>query len=111
MVTVLIAVRPEQAEINAVAASRALNYPPEKLEIIVARGKQPSAQRNAGMKAARGELIYFLDDDSVPHRENLARGVSHFEDRTVKMLGGPNLCPASAPQSIPGAPCPRAHSR
>src|SRR5437588_3281188 len=97
MVTVLIAARPEQAKINAVAASRALNYPPEKLEIIVARGKQPSAQRNAGMKAARGELIYFLDDDSVPHRENLTRGVSHFEDRTVKMLGGPNLCPASAP--------------
>ncbi len=64
-VTVLIAARPEQAEIKAVIASRALDYPADKLQIIVARGKQPSIQRNAGIKAARGELIYFLDDDSV----------------------------------------------
>ena len=65
-VTVLIAARPGQAEIKAVAASRALDYPADKLEIIVARGKQPSAQRNAALKAARGDLIYFLDDDSAP---------------------------------------------
>jgi hypothetical protein len=40
-----------------VAASRTLDYPADKLDIIVARGKQPSAQRNAALKAARGDLI------------------------------------------------------
>ena len=59
-VTVLIAARPGQAEIKAVQASRLLEYPADRLEIIVARGKQPSVQRNAGIKAARGELIYFF---------------------------------------------------
>jgi cellulose synthase/poly-beta-1,6-N-acetylglucosamine synthase-like glycosyltransferase len=96
-VTVLIAARPEQAEIEAVKASRALDYPADKLDIIVARGKQPSVQRNTGMKAARGELIYFLDDDSVPRPENLRRAVSHFQNPDVKMVGGPNLCPPEAP--------------
>jgi len=96
-VTVLIAARPEQAEIKAVTASRALDYPPDKLEILVARGKQPSVQRNAALKAARGELIYFLDDDSVPLRDNLRRAVLHFERPEVKMVGGPNLCPPEAP--------------
>jgi len=96
-VTVLIAARPEQAEIAAVIASRALDYPADKLEILVARGKQPSVQRNAGMKAARNELIYFLDDDSVPQPENLRRAVSHFRNPDVKMVGGPNLCPPDAP--------------
>jgi cellulose synthase/poly-beta-1,6-N-acetylglucosamine synthase-like glycosyltransferase len=97
-VTVLIAARPGQAEVKAVAASRVLDYPPDKLEIIVARGKQPSAQRNAGMKAAHGELIYFLDDDSVPRPDNLKRVVPHFKRPEVKMAGGPNTCPEDAPE-------------
>ena len=96
-VTVLIAARPDQAEIKAVAASRALDYPADKLEIIVARGKQPSAQRNAALKAARGDLIYFLDDDSAPEPGNLRRAVAHFSDPKVQMVGGPNLCPREAP--------------
>lgn len=96
-VTILIAARPEQAEIKAVAAARALDYPAEKLEIIVARGKQPSAQRNVAMKAARHELLYFLDDDSLPAPDNLRRGVVHFADPNVKMVGGPNVCPREAP--------------
>ncbi len=96
-VTVLIAARPGQAEIKAVAAGRLLDYPREKLEIIVARGKQPSVQRNAAMQEARGDLIYFLDDDSTPPPGNLRRAVKAFADPQVKMLGGPNLCPPDAP--------------
>ncbi len=96
-ISVLIAARPGQAEVKAVAASRQLDYPPEKLEILVARGKQPSVQRNAGIRAATGELLYFLDDDSVPEPENLRRAIPRFGSSDVKMLGGPNLCPADAP--------------
>ena len=93
----LIAARPGQAEIKAVAASGALDYPADKLEIIVARGQQPSAQRNAALKAAQNDLIYFLDDDSVPEHGNLRRAVAQFKDPKVQMVGGPNLCPPDAP--------------
>jgi succinoglycan biosynthesis protein ExoA len=96
-VTVLIAARPDQAEIKAVTAAKLLDYPKEKLEIVVARGKQPSVQRNAALRAAHGDLIYFLDDDSVPPPGNLRRAVGAFSDPQVKMVGGPNLCPADAP--------------
>lgn len=96
-VTVLIAARPGQAEIKAVAASGALDYPADRLKVIVARGTQPSAQRNAALKAARGDLIYFLDDDSVPEPGNLRRAVAHFKDPKVQMVGGPSLCPREAP--------------
>lgn len=93
----LIAARPGQAVVKAVPAARALDYPAAKLEIILARGKQPSAQRNAAMKAARGELLYFLDDDSVAQPENLRRAVTHFSRPEVVIVGGPNLCPPDAP--------------
>ena len=74
-VTVLIAARLGQVEVKAIAASRALDYPAGKVAIILARGRQPSVQRNAGLKAARGELIYFLDDDSMPEAGSLRRAV------------------------------------
>ncbi len=96
-VTVIIPARPDEAEVTAVTAARALDYPADKLEIVLARGKQPSVQRNTALRAARGELIYFLDDDALPVTGNLRRAVEIFRDVKVQMLGGPNLCPKDAP--------------
>jgi len=97
-VTVLIPTRPGLADIKAVTAARRLDYPEDKLEILVARGKQPSVQRNAALRAACGELVYFLDDDSVPEPGNLRRAITHFSDPKVKIVGGPNVCPPEAPE-------------
>lgn len=96
-VTVIIPARPDEAEVPAVTAARALDYPADKLEIILARGKQPSVQRNTALRAAHGELIYFLDDDALPVTGNLRRAVEVFRDTKVQMLGGPNLCPKDGP--------------
>lgn len=96
-VTVIIPTRPGQASVAALEAALRLDYPRDLLDIIVARGRQPSAQRNAALKAARGDLIYFLDDDSVSPPDNLKKSLSHFADPTVQMVGGPNLCPPQAP--------------
>jgi cellulose synthase/poly-beta-1,6-N-acetylglucosamine synthase-like glycosyltransferase len=96
-VSIIIPTRPGQADIPAVTAARALDYPKDQLEIIVARGKQPAVQRNAAIKSARGEWIYFLDDDSRAQPDNLRRAPTHFKDPQVKMIGGPNLCPPDAP--------------
>lgn len=97
LVTIVIPTRPGQTDIPAVTAARALDYPCAQLEIIVARGKQPAVQRNAALKAATGELIYFLDDDSRPEPGSLRQAVAHFKNPEVKMVGGPNLCPPDAP--------------
>ena len=96
-VTVIVPTRPAQSEIAAVDAARALDYPQDKLEIIVARGKQPAVQRNKALAAASGELIYFLDDDSKPTADNLHRAAKHFANPAIAMVGGPNLCPDDAP--------------
>jgi glycosyltransferase involved in cell wall biosynthesis len=96
-ITVVIAARPGQTQVLAVESSRQLDYPTDKLEIILARGTQPAAQRNAAVKEAAGEWIYFLDDDSTPHRDNLRRMLCHLSNPKVEMIGGPNLCPPEAP--------------
>jgi len=96
-VTVIIPSRPDLADVQAVTAARGLDYPADKLEIILARGKQPSVQRNTALRSAKGDLIYFLDDDSLAPPENLRRAVEHFRDPKVQIIGGPNLCPVDAP--------------
>src|ERR1700743_2862343 len=101
LVSVIIPVHPAKTEARSAAASRLLDYPREKLEIIVVRSTDlatfPSMKRNAAIRAAKGELIYFLDDDSVPLPGNLRRAVAHFADPKVQMVGGPNICPSDAP--------------
>lgn len=97
-VSIIIPTKPGQTEIAAVNAARELDYPHDRLEVIVARGKQPAVQRNTALRAARGELIYFLDDDSRPLPRNLRRAVECFQQARVKMLGGPNVCPPEAPR-------------
>lgn len=101
MVSVIIPVHPAKLEARSAAASRLLDYPKDKLEIIVVRSTDlstfPSMKRNAAIRAAKGELIYFLDDDSVPLPGNLRRAVEYFKDPKVQMVGGPNVCPSDAP--------------
>jgi len=96
-VTVIIPARPNEPDVKAATAARQLDYPADKLEIMLARGQQPSVQRNTALRSARGELIYFLDDDSLALPGNLRRAVKHFRNPRVQMVGGPNLCPPDAP--------------
>jgi hypothetical protein len=97
-ITVIVPTRPGQTEIPAVTAALALVYPKERLEILVARGRQPAVQRNVALRAARGELVYFLDDDTLPDAANVEQALVAFRDPAVAIVGGPNLCPPSAPQ-------------
>jgi hypothetical protein len=101
LVSVLIPVHPHKTEVKSAAAARQFDYPSEKLEIMVVRTTDlsigPGIKRNAGLKAIHCELVYFLDDDSVAPSDNVNRAIKHFSDPTVKMVGGPSVCPPDAP--------------
>jgi cellulose synthase/poly-beta-1,6-N-acetylglucosamine synthase-like glycosyltransferase len=96
-VTIVVPARPDEREVAALSAIRALDYPKDRLQVLLARGRQPSVQRNLALRQAAGELIYFLDDDSRPEPDALRRAVAHFRRPEVVMVGGPNLCPDDAP--------------
>jgi glycosyltransferase involved in cell wall biosynthesis len=102
LVSVLIPVHPYKTEVKSAAAARQFDYPHEKMEIVVVRTTDlsigPGVKRNAGLKAVHGDLVYFLDDDSVAPPNNIRRALRHFADPVVKMVGGPNLCPPDAPR-------------
>lgn len=63
----------------------------KNIEVILAKGRQPSRQRNTAAKAAKGDILVFLDDDSCPDADFFERLAYHFKDPEVVGVGGPNL--------------------
>jgi cellulose synthase/poly-beta-1,6-N-acetylglucosamine synthase-like glycosyltransferase len=60
------------------------------LEVLVARGTAPSRQRNEAVRQSSGEVIVFLDDDSLVSPGLLGEYLRIFErDPRVAAAGGP----------------------
>ena len=65
-----------------------------RYEILLAEGSAPSQQRNLAARAASGEILYFLDDDSMINPENLALCSDGMNNPAVAVVGGPSITPA-----------------
>ncbi|MEJ2153696.1 MAG: mycofactocin biosynthesis glycosyltransferase MftF [Desulfobacteraceae bacterium] len=112
-VSVIVPVRNRPKEITAcLAALTALNYPREKLEIIVVddasddgtpdaivrfpqvrllpmqQHRQASYCRNRAAEMAQGEILAFTDSDCLADAGWLKELVPAFRDRTLGALGG-----------------------
>jgi len=113
-ISIIIPAKNEEKLIRSCITSlHALDYPKEKLEIIVVDGLSTdqtdivarelgatvisnvkqivSPGRNIGFENAKGELIAFTDADCIVDKNWLASSVKYFEqDETVACVGGPN---------------------
>ena len=93
-VSIIIPRKPGGA-VRALSGIARADYPAGLFEVLVAYGSMPSAQRNLAARAAAGEILYFLDDDSQVAPDFLRRAVGHFQDPRVAAVGGPSLTPGS----------------
>lgn len=81
--------------VAALDAIRSLSAEADSYELLIAEGSAPSRQRNLAASAARGELLCFLDDDSLVNPENLRLCAEIMNDENVAVVGGPSVTPAS----------------
>ncbi|WP_240732170.1 glycosyltransferase family 2 protein [Geobacter sp. FeAm09] len=93
-ISIIIPVKPGFS-VTAAQRLAAVEYPRDRYEIIVAEGYSPSRQRNRAAAQARGEIVCFLDDDSLTAPDFLTTVAKHYENPQVTAVGGPSLTPAS----------------
>jgi len=72
-----------------------VDYPKEKIEIILAIGKNPSFQRNRCAEIAKGDILYFFDEDTRIERHVFKEAVNIFsKEPDISVAGGPDLTPS-----------------
>jgi cellulose synthase/poly-beta-1,6-N-acetylglucosamine synthase-like glycosyltransferase len=94
VVSIVIPVKPGLKP-QALKRIARLNWQSDRFELLIAEGNNPGKQRNQAVQQAQGEIIYFLDDDSLVVSDALQRLERHFKDPQVIAVGGPSLTPTS----------------
>ncbi len=63
--------------------------------LLLGRKLGPAAARNLGWRSANADVIAFTDDDCIPERDWLARGLAHFAVPAVAGVSGRIIVPRS----------------
>ncbi len=117
-ISIIIPVRNDASLLkNCLESILNLDYPKDKIEIIVADGmstdntvdtakqhgarvvlnekKTVSPGRNVAFKLAEGEIVAFTDADCIVDKGWIRNSLKYFEDDEVACVGGPNLTPSN----------------
>lgn len=78
---------------RAINAIREFNIEIDNYEVLLAEGCAPSQQRNLAAREAVGDILYFLDDDSIINPGNLSLISSAMNVSDVAVTGGPSITP------------------
>lgn len=93
-ISVVLPRRSQDSAEQAIQAILQCDYPQEQLEILEEIGENPSQQRNRAAMKAKGEILYFLDNDSIATPGLFAQVAQHYQERDdLAGVGGPNLTP------------------
>ena len=91
-VTVIIPHRVGENIENTLAGIYMSDYDKNTIEIFQAEGTHPAVQRNECIKQASGDIVYFIDNDSMINPNNIKKAVEIFEtNENVAIVGGPAI--------------------
>ncbi len=82
-ISVIIPVKPGKEIKSIIGALRQVVYPQKSVEVFVCYGTNPSRQRNEMVKKARGEILYFLDNDSEIEKRAFKRIIAVFSGKMI----------------------------
>jgi len=93
-ISFIIPVKPD-GYVKAIESIKSLAGKDFTWELLIASGSQPSRQRNIAAVKASGEILYFLDDDSMVCNSSIEACLEAMRDSMVTVIGGPSLTPSA----------------
>ncbi|MFH1444873.1 MAG: glycosyltransferase [Nanoarchaeota archaeon] len=96
-ITAIIPSLPDKDPEQALETLKKTDYPLDKIEVMITKGKNPSRQRNQAIDRATGNIIFFFDDDSEIPKDYFKKALEHYEDETIDAIGGPAETSRTAP--------------
>jgi len=94
LISVVVPVAPGGSIKMLTDSLKKANYPKDRIEVIVAEGKKPAYQRNLASKKAKGDYIFFFDDDVAVEKNAIRELLKGFKSG-AELVGGPNLTPSA----------------
>lgn len=82
-ISVIVPAKPGGKTDEVVNSLKKVDYPSERVEILLVYGFSPSGQRNRAIKKARGSILYFLDNDSEISKNAFKMAVAAFEGKKI----------------------------
>lgn len=95
MISVIIPSLPGGSVEKTTNSLKKTSYPKSKIEVLIVYGRNPSRQRNLGVKKSKGDIVFFFDDDVDPVRDIFEKSIRHYKNNTVSVVGGPAVTPQS----------------
>ena len=94
-ISVIIPASSNSEDLPVLSSLKNIDYPEDKIEIILAIGKIPSVQRNHAVRMAKGDILYFFNRDACAEPDIFKKVVNLINgDKKIAGVGGPDLIPA-----------------
>lgn len=94
-ISIIIPVSSYLEDMPVLSSLKNIDYPKDKMEVLLSIGKQPSIQRNRAVRIAKGDIVYFFNRDAQVEKDIFKRAVTILNrNENIAGTGGPDLTPA-----------------
>jgi GT2 family glycosyltransferase len=93
LISIIVPVPSGEKNNRLLESLKKMKYPKKKLELIFSIGKNPPKQRNEAIKMARGDFVYFVDNDATVNKHVFENLVKTLKQENTDAIGGNTLPP------------------
>ena len=89
-ISIIIPIAPGKGTPKVLESIKNIDYPKNKIEVLLTIGKNPSKQRNEAVKIAKGRYIFFFDDDVIFKPNHIKKALMNYTNDEIVLVGGPD---------------------